>query len=113
MKLKDFLNSASSKFSVPQSNEYNLLYINWSYCDFASNSFLEAWSLLTNRIMFTGTQCDLWGRPDGTGHEKGLLQNRITKDARAKGLSLTFCPRVCLYELLFCENCKAFGSRQS
>ena len=113
MKLKDFLNSASSKFSVPQSNEYNLLYINWSYCDFASNSFLEAWSLLTNRIMFTGTQCDLWGRPDGTGHEKGLLQNRITKDARAKGLSLTFCPRVCLYELLFCENCKAVGSRQS
>lgn len=50
MKLKDFLNSASSKFSVPQSNEYNLLYINWSYCDFASNSFLEAWSLLTNAI---------------------------------------------------------------
>ena len=31
-------------------NEYNLLYINWSYCDFASNSFLEAWSLLTNAI---------------------------------------------------------------
>lgn len=50
MKLKDFLNSASSKFSVPQNNEYNLLYINWSYCDFASNSFLEAWSLLTNAI---------------------------------------------------------------
>lgn len=50
MKLKDFLNSASSKFSVPQSNEYNLLYINWSYCDFASSSFLEAWSLLTNAI---------------------------------------------------------------
>ena len=22
------------------------------------------------RIMFIGTQCDLWGRPDGTGHEK-------------------------------------------
>ena len=20
--------------------------------------------------MFIGTQCDLWGRPDGTGHEK-------------------------------------------
>ena len=22
------------------------------------------------RFMFIGTQCDLWGRPDGTGHEK-------------------------------------------
>ena len=21
-------------------------------------------------FMFIGTQCDLWGRPDGTGHEK-------------------------------------------
>ena len=27
------------------------------------------------------------------------MQNRLTKDAGAKGLSLTFCPRVCLYEL--------------
>lgn len=50
MKLKDFLNSAAAKFSVPQKNEYNLLYINWSFCDFPSNSFLEAWSLLTNSI---------------------------------------------------------------
>ena len=24
----------------------------------------------TERFMFIGTQCDLWGRPDGTGHEK-------------------------------------------
>lgn len=50
LKLKDFLNSASEKFSIPQEDEYNLLYINWSYCDFPSNSFLEAWSLLTNDI---------------------------------------------------------------
>ena len=50
MKLKDFLNSAASKFSIPQEDEYNLLYVNWSYCDFPSNSFLEAWSLLTNSI---------------------------------------------------------------
>ena len=50
MKLKDFLNSAASKFSIPKENEYNLLYINWSYCDFPSNGFLEAWSLLTNTI---------------------------------------------------------------
>lgn len=50
MKIKDFLNSAASKFSIPEGNKYNLLYINWSYCDFPSNSFLEAWSLLTNTI---------------------------------------------------------------
>ena len=24
----------------------------------------------SQRIMFIGTQCDLWGRPDGTGYEK-------------------------------------------
>lgn len=48
LKLKDFLNSATSKFTVPQNNEFNLLYINWSYSDFPSNSFLEPWSLLTN-----------------------------------------------------------------
>lgn len=24
----------------------------------------------TSRFMFIGTQCDLWSRPDGTGHEK-------------------------------------------
>ena len=24
----------------------------------------------TERFMFIGTQCDLWGRSDGTGHEK-------------------------------------------
>ena len=24
----------------------------------------------TQGFMFIGTQCDLWGRPDGTGHEK-------------------------------------------
>lgn len=41
--------------------------------------------------------------------KKSLLQNRLTKDTGVKGLSLTFCPRVCLYELLFCGNCKAFG----
>ncbi|MBD5131308.1 MAG: hypothetical protein HDT28_01745 [Clostridiales bacterium] len=50
LKLKDFLNSAASKFSYPTENEVNLLYINWSYRDFQSNSFLEAWSLLTNEI---------------------------------------------------------------
>ena len=48
------------------------------------------------------------GGSDAAGIE-GLLQNRLTKDTGVKGLSLTFCPRVCLYELLFCGNCKAFG----
>ena len=27
-------------------------------------------TLSLQRFMFIGTQCDLWGRPDGTGHEK-------------------------------------------
>ena len=48
LKLRDFINSAASKFAIPQDNEFNLLYINWSYRDFPSNSFLEAWALLTN-----------------------------------------------------------------
>ena len=30
----------------------------------------NAESLCFQRFMFIGTQCDLWGRPDGTGHEK-------------------------------------------
>lgn len=47
-KLIDFINSASKKFCFPKTNEYNLLYINWSYSDFPSNAFLEAWNLLTN-----------------------------------------------------------------
>ena len=41
--------------------------------DFAPASFLstpDKKALKSQRFMFTGTQCDLWGRPDGTGHEK-------------------------------------------
>ena len=48
-KLVDFINSATKKFDYPKENEYNLLYINWAYCDFPSNAFLEAWALLTNK----------------------------------------------------------------
>lgn len=48
--LQTFIKSAAEKFSVPGPNEFNLLYINWSYRDFPSNSFLEAWALLTNEI---------------------------------------------------------------
>lgn len=47
-KLVEFINSACKKFDFPKENEYNLLYINWAYCDFPSVAFLEAWSLLTN-----------------------------------------------------------------
>lgn len=50
LKLRDFINSAASKFTIPQDDEFNLLYINWSYRDFPSNSFLEAGALLTNEI---------------------------------------------------------------
>lgn len=50
LKIRDFINSAAGKFSVPLKDEFNLLYINWSYRDFPSNSFLEAWALLTNPV---------------------------------------------------------------
>jgi len=50
LKLRDFINSAAGKFKVPKEDEFNLLYINWSYRDFPSNGFLEAWSLLTNKL---------------------------------------------------------------
>lgn len=49
-KLVSFLNSAASKFDTPKENQYNILYINWSYSDFPSASFLEPWSLLTNEL---------------------------------------------------------------
>lgn len=48
--LKEFIKSAAEKFELPKPNEFNLLYINWSYRDFPSNSFLEAWALLTNTL---------------------------------------------------------------
>lgn len=50
MKLKDFINSAADKFTEPKEDEYNLLYINWSYSEFPSDGFLEAWGLLMNPI---------------------------------------------------------------
>lgn len=49
-KLVQFINSAASKFEVPKENQYNLLYINWSYSDFPSDGFLEPWVLLTNEL---------------------------------------------------------------
>lgn len=49
-KLVQFINSAASKFEIPNEGQYNLLYINWSYSDFPSNGFLEPWSLLSNEL---------------------------------------------------------------
>ena len=48
LKLKDYINSATDKFDYPDENEFNLLFINWSFRDFPTNGFLEAWSLMTN-----------------------------------------------------------------
>lgn len=50
LKIRDFIISAADKFTTPGPDEFNLLYINWSYRDFPSNSFLEAWALLTNEL---------------------------------------------------------------
>jgi hypothetical protein len=48
-KLVGFINSATEKFVLPSSNKhFNLLYINWSYSEFPSNSYLEAYSILFN-----------------------------------------------------------------
>lgn len=50
-KLIDFLNSANKKFILPkEGNQFNLLYINWTYSEFPSNSFLEAYAILANPI---------------------------------------------------------------
>lgn len=53
LKLKDFLESASSKFlPLNDTNRLNLLFINWSYNDFKNTGIVEPISLLTNK--FTG-----------------------------------------------------------
>ena len=50
-KLKDFINSAAEKFEIPKDNNHlNLLFINWSYSEFAPDAYLEAYSLLANPI---------------------------------------------------------------
>ena len=48
-KLKDYINSAAIKFEIPTNNNHlNLLYINWSYSEFAPDAYLEAYYLLIN-----------------------------------------------------------------
>lgn len=50
-KLKDFINSAAEKFEKPKDNKHiNLLFINWSFSEFAPDAYLEAYSLLVNPI---------------------------------------------------------------
>lgn len=50
-KLVQFLNSAVDKFEAPTSPKHlNLLYINWSYSEFPSKSFLEAYGILFNKL---------------------------------------------------------------
>ncbi|HCC07652.1 MAG TPA: hypothetical protein DEP72_05785 [Clostridiales bacterium] len=51
LKLIEFINNAASKFEKPTSNKHlNLLYINWTYSEFPSKSYLEAYSLLYNEF---------------------------------------------------------------
>jgi hypothetical protein len=47
-KLVDFINSATEKFEMPTDKHLNLLYINWTYSEFPSNSYLEVYSILNN-----------------------------------------------------------------
>ena len=50
-KLKDFINSATEKFEIPRNDKHlNLLFINWSYSEFAPDAYLEAYSLLVNPV---------------------------------------------------------------
>ena len=48
------------------------------------------WTLNFRRFFKTHTLTHTGKGAESTG--QGLLQNRLTKDAGAKGLSLTFCP---------------------
>ena len=41
----------------------------WIYVERAGK-FLRQKTLKPQRFMFIGTQCNLWGKPDGTGHGK-------------------------------------------
>lgn len=59
-KLFGFIKSACDKFNKPSRDEYNLLYINWTFRNFVDYSFLEAWSLLTNSYNGLITHPDKW-----------------------------------------------------
>ncbi len=48
MKLKDFINSACDKFHVPNGNEHNILFINWTDTDITLLGLVEPATLLNN-----------------------------------------------------------------
>lgn len=51
MKIKDFLNSAASKFEeVDHVQHMNLLYINWTLSEFADSGFEEAFALMAHPV---------------------------------------------------------------
>ncbi len=48
-KLKQHLNDAASKFIEPTNDKhFNVVYINWTYCDYPKYAYLEPYSLLMN-----------------------------------------------------------------
>lgn len=77
-KLVSFLNSAASKFNTPKENQYNILYINWSYSDFPSEGFLEPWSLLTNELNGILTHRDIGINLPFKEHLRPDVYNKIT-----------------------------------
>lgn len=49
LKIKDFLNSACSKFQeIEDENHFNILFINWTFTDISVNGYFEACSILYN-----------------------------------------------------------------
>lgn len=50
LKLKDFIKSAATKFTIPNSKHHNILYINWTYTDFHYCGLNEVISLLNNPV---------------------------------------------------------------
>lgn len=72
-KLKDFINSAAEKFELPENdNHLNLLFINWSYSEFAPDAFLEAYYLLANPVNGLIRNKDI-------GMEIGILEEAYEK----------------------------------
>lgn len=48
-KLKQHLNDAAKKFEVPKtSRHFNIVYMNWTYCDYPKYAYIEPYSLLMN-----------------------------------------------------------------
>lgn len=51
LKLRDRINESVDKFQdIQDTNHFNLLFLNWTYSDFPSQGYLEAYSLLANNL---------------------------------------------------------------